>query len=621
MKGTKKTKSYTLKQEILLPRKVVWELLANTDQLNRIIGLMPVQFSNVIKDHAIFYRKANAKVGNVIPLRWNEYPFEWVKEKSYTVRRIYSNGPLAEFYGGVELADSSTILHNNENATTVTLFAQFIPANILGYIAMPLVGYKSMKNTLRYLVECVEETKERKGKHQYITKKEAKVNKSLFEERMVELKSYSISPNLLPFLQKHLFQMGDKEVVGMQPYVLARRWNVDKYDVLRMFLYATRIGILKLNWNLICPNCRVSKETHETLFTIKKEQYHCDLCDINYTMNFDQYVELSFSVHPAIRNSSYSTYCVGGPLITPHIHVQKIVEHGKSVVLPYPIHHVDFQIRVLKKNKVIRCIDNELSVKKTPKVSFREDGWEKEIVEMPKGITKLTISNESKMDIIVAMEETSWKQHIVTAAEVTTLSEFRDLFASEVLSPGLRVGIENITIFFSDLKDSTALYEKIGDAQAFGEVRNHFEYLKKWITNNSGSIVKTIGDAVMAVFYSPKQGMQAALDIQNYVKDFNKTQKHKVVIKIGLHSGPAIVINSNDKIDYFGRTVNIASRIQGESEGGDIIISKEFYDRKEVRAVLKAQSIQTSTFSAVMKGAKEESELIRIWPFKNATYL
>ncbi|MBL1765111.1 adenylate/guanylate cyclase domain-containing protein, partial [Klebsiella pneumoniae] len=92
-----------------------------------------------------------------------------------------------------------------------------------------------------------------------------------------------------------------------------------------------------------------------------------------------------------------------------------------------------------------------------------------------------------------------------------------------------------------------------------------------------------------AVFYEPQQAIKAALNIQLHVDEFNATLRtdEKIVIKIGIHHGPAIAVNSNDKLDYFGRTVNIAARIQGTSIGGDIVVSEECLHRQGVQHVLQ----------------------------------
>jgi class 3 adenylate cyclase len=92
---------------------------------------------------------------------------------------------------------------------------------------------------------------------------------------------------------------------------------------------------------------------------------------------------------------------------------------------------------------------------------------------------------------------------VATAAEVTALQMFRDLFAAEALRSGEQISVGTLTVLFTDLKNSTRLYREIGDATAFGRVMNHFDVLKQVIAEEDGAMVKTIGDAVMAVFRQP----------------------------------------------------------------------------------------------------------------------
>ena len=84
--------------------------------------------------------------------------------------------------------------------------------------------------------------------------------------------------------------------------------------------------------------------------------------------------------------------------------------------------------------------------------------------------------------------------------------------------------------------------------------------------DHDGAVVKTIGDAVMASFGDPANAVKAALAMQARIAD------HELVLKLGVHVGPSVVVNLNDRLDYFGSTVNMAARLQGQSQGGDIVL-------------------------------------------------
>ncbi|MDX1772048.1 MAG: adenylate/guanylate cyclase domain-containing protein, partial [Planococcaceae bacterium] len=104
----------------------------------------------------------------------------------------------------------------------------------------------------------------------------------------------------------------------------------------------------------------------------------------------------------------------------------------------------------------------------------------------------------------------------------------------------------------------------------------------------------------------------AATQIQQHVTDFNEGRQDPIVLKIGLYSGPAIAVNSNDRLDYFGRTVNIAARIQGQSEGNDIVFNEEYLSNESILSLLTKSHATLEPFHANLKGIDENMKLVRI---------
>lgn len=598
-------KKYVIEKEYPLPRSVVWRLLSDTDRLNRFIGLFPVEFKPAITEKGnVFFREALAKVAGVIPLNWKESPFQWVENEYYVVERHYHAGPLQHFVGGIELSDCVT-------GTKVQLFGEFTARNIIGVAAIPITGLKSMKNTMKYLDDYLVN---HKGDASYHPMKQSnpKINEAELQRLKRILRGSPVDPDYVELLHRYLVERADREVAEMRPIHIANQWDADPEQVLRLFLYATKVGILNLSWNLICPNCRVSKAEYSSLSQLQ-EQFHCDLCGINYDANFEKYVELYFACHTAIRRAFAQTYCVGGPMITPHVKIQKVIEKGKSHQMVIPKSEDQLRLRVLQANHaVILEKSSPTDTLKEVNVQYKDSGWSESSITLSAGTEFIHIHNDSSNDIVLVIEQTEWSDEVTTAAMVTALQEFRDLFSSEVLSPGQQVGIENVTILFSDLQGSTSLYETVGDAYAYGQVRRHFEFLTHWISKNSGSVVKTIGDAVMAVFHLPEDGLRAALQIQKHISEFNEQGSDEIILKIGLYSGPAIAVNSNDVLDYFGRTVNIAARIQGQSVGDDIVFSADYLDKESIRTILQEEEVVLQPFQAVLKGINGSVDLVRL---------
>ncbi|SFK71582.1 Adenylate cyclase, class 3 [Paenibacillus sp. 1_12] len=643
---------HVYEQEYALSRDKVWELLSNTDHLNRVIGLFPIRSTSFHFQNTNFFQELSAKVVGVVPMRWKEHPFQWVKNVRYDVVREYRGGPLKRFWGGIELEDTDTILSDGSRATKVKLFAEFTPANALGLVAIPIVGVSSMRKTLKYLQTYLQLKEQEKEHLLPQTEISYKVNTDELHRLLEELQRVSGDVKMTERLREHLMVSGDDQVIDMRPYELAKIWDMDREVLLRMFLYATKLGITNLSWHLICPNCRVSKSGAETMSGLKP-QYHCDFCGINYEVNFDKYVELCFSVHPHLRRAYKQIFCVGGPAITPHIYVQLEIAAGNEAEFEYPKVPEQLRLRVLRSNQTVSIVRQQAGLqsriqnstllesqandmKSQASLAIRQaaaariedghihsgqldiqydgHGWSIPVVEEPLPGTLIKLVNHSRENVIVALEKDDWEDITVTASKVTTMHEFRSMFSSEVLAPGQQVGIENVTILFSDLLGSTAFYEQVGDAHAYGQVRNHFNFLISWVNANKGTLVKTIGDAVMAVFEYPENAVKTALDVQSHVDEFNRKYPSNtpIVIKMGLFQGPAIVVNSNQLLDYFGRTVNLAARMQGLSVGHDVVISKECSERPGVQALLASYEVQIEQFEQRLKGIDEVIQLTRV---------
>src|SRR5207248_3805827 len=209
---------------------------------------------------------------------------------------------------------------------------------------------------------------------------------------------------------------------------------------------------------------------------------------------------------------------------------------------------------------------------------------------------------------------TRWSDEAATAADITALQMFRDLFATEALRPGEQISVGTLTVLFTDLKNSTRLYREIGDATAFGRVMNHFDVLKQTIAEHDGALVKTIGDAVMAVFRRPANALRAMVDAQKRLRN-PPSGLLPLTLKAGLHTGPCIAVTLNDRLDYFGSTVNLAARLEGQSTGDDVIISSAVYSDPEVRELLNSceEGFGATRFSIPLKGFEDEQfELWRV---------
>src|SRR5262249_5584660 len=161
------------------------------------------------------------------------------------------------------------------------------------------------------------------------------------------------------------------------------------------------------------------------------------------------------------------------------------------------------------------------------------------------------------------------------------------LYRTDTLDVEQRLKITSLTFLFTDLKGSTALYDRVGDLVAYDLVRAHFRVLQEIVASESGAVVKTIGDAVMATFPTPERAMAAALRMRDAMGELKTgTLDEDLTLKIGIHEGPCLAVMLNDRQDYFGQTVNIAARVQGLAETRSIFASRVVVENPAVAQIL-----------------------------------
>ncbi len=191
---------------------------------------------------------------------------------------------------------------------------------------------------------------------------------------------------------------------------------------------------------------------------------------------------------------------------------------------------------------------------------------------------------------------------------VASFPEFVDLFAAEAPAAGLDLSIGRMTLLFSDLTGSTALYERIGDAKAFAMVEEHFRLMDRIVRESGGAIVKTMGDAVMASFGAPADGVRAALAMAR--ENRQAFGVHGLAVRIGVHSGPCLGVRANDWLDFFGTTVNVAARLEGKAKAGQVVVMAELAKETDIAPLL--ERYPQESFEADLKGITERQQLVAI---------
>jgi class 3 adenylate cyclase len=566
----------------------LWPLLSDTARLNEAAKLPKYHVEDIPQADGSVLHLARAKVAGMT-LEWEEPPYEWVVNRSFRHTRRFRKGPLKLFGPILELTQEG-------DGTRVTCTLVGEPKGSLGRLMFALGFLKRGGETMGRLYATAASfvAGRRAQAYDYTPSALPAGAAARIAAKVAEIEASAFGHSLAARLGTHLLAAQEVDLLRMRPLHLAREWGAEPRHVVELFLEATRAGLLKLSWDLLCPRCRGAKRTAPALDQLEKTA-HCPSCNIAYDANFAHNVELTFSPAPAVRELSVGEFCLSGPYATPHVVVQQLLEPGEAREVDVELAPGPYRLRTLAPGGEVEL---EYAGGGFPAIVV-EGGGVSARAPAPPG--QLSLANNGERSEGIVVESRAWVVDALTAHRATTLQAFRDLLPGEALRPGEDIAIDNVTLMFTDLAGSTALYERIGDGPAYRVVRDHFAFLTAAVRAHNGALVKTIGDSVMAAFSDPADGVRAALEVQDKVSDFNAAHgEGAITIKIGVHGGPCIAVTMNDRLDYFGSTVNTAARLQGQSRGGDVVLSEGLIADPAVAALLVGRAATHE--EALLKG-------------------
>ena len=445
---------------------------------------------------------------------------------------------------------------------------------------------------------------------------------------------------------RNLIEKGeDRELNRVNLLDFARKTGLDEEKVVSGFLHASRLGMFDLGWNVLCPGCGGVLDAHDTLKSLRPDDYNCALCAAGYEASVDELVEVAFTVSPRIRriaahdphtlpiweyyrqifwSSGVDVNEESFARLTEEVTLEAIeLPPGEKAVLSLQLpkqfvivfepvshaaHFIDVQGEPTRERQQLSMVFNKVHSPTGTTV-------------MRPGPLRLTLDNQSDLRVLPGVWIAGDAMHdmigrrkpILTAKRILSNQTFRDLYKADNLNIDQRLKITSLTFLFTDLKGSTALYERVGDLAAFDLVRAHFHALLEIIASEKGAVVKTIGDAVMATFIRPEHALQAGLRMRSAMKELNRKRgTDDLIVKIGLHEGPCLAVMLNERQDYFGQTVNVAARVQNLSTNQEIHLTQPVIGAPAVAAIIAREAIKPIRKEAALRGIADKMVVYEI---------
>jgi hypothetical protein len=297
----------------------LWPFVADTNRFNRDTGVPSVEADEKTRGRLRNARRRLRLSMYGMAVEWEEQPFEWIKPARFGVTRSYSKGPI------IELRALAELVPQTGGGTKLSYDLRLKPRSPLGAFLVSLQmkftsARRFAKVFRRYDALALAQTETTSDEEVDLAPAAHSRLRSISEKLIAEGEDPQVVSRLVDFVAN----ADDFAVSRIRPYALADKWEQSRRAVLETCLRSTRFGLLDLRWELLCPLCRGAGETGGSLSEISS-QVHCETCRIDFTVNFDRFVELTFRPNALLRQVTSQNFCMGSPQKTPHIVAQQLL--------------------------------------------------------------------------------------------------------------------------------------------------------------------------------------------------------------------------------------------------------------------------------------------------------
>jgi class 3 adenylate cyclase len=439
-------------------------------------------------------------------------------------------------------------------------------------------------------------------------------------------------------LERMVRQAPDHALNRMNALDLAAKQGVGEERVIAALLNAVGLGLFEMTWSVMCPSCAGVLSANKSLKTLDRAQYNCAFCAAGYETTLDNLVEVTFTVSPRVRKIAahspdqlsaaeyyrqvFWSSAIDLPVDPENLLAEVTLETvdlppGERAILSLQLPEGTVIVfdPVTHTAQFLDVSGEEAGERQNLSVIFNKAQVPVDTVALRPGPLRLSLENRTDGRVLPTVwvanqalhDLLSRRKPVVTAKRLLTNQTFRDIYRTETLEIGQRLKILSLTFLFSDLKDSTELYERVGDLVAFDLVNEHFRLLQEIIASERGAVVKTIGDAVMATFETPDRAIAAAIRMRQAMSDLGaERQQQSLRLKMGIHEGSCLAVTLNGQQDYFGQTVNITSRVQGLAASRSIVVTQQVVENADARTLLESNGLKPALRRVALTGIADK---------------
>lgn len=421
----------------------------------------------------------------------------------------------------------------------------------------------------------------------------------------------------------------------INPYDLKSVLDMSDEDLYEFFLKLVQVELLIPRWCLVDAQTGFYFKSWPDFASIYTEREFCPLTSEVIDIDLEKNLEVCFQVHPGIYNDEINPYDDYASYITffrsQKIHFSEEIDHylGKDntkffhVFNSFELGKISLEAEAGKTYRII-SLETQGNVllrvaaspqqasflnkmvlyreSKTPvmpgmgkpaqslEIELNEDGFKpRELTCKPGRVEVWVQSNlKKKSGVLVLVDDlprlkTLLKNspprsdQVLTAKILLSSRSYKEYNVLSQAGGDKAFPVTDLTILFAEMEPNYELYTTQGDQKAFHLIQEMLSALQDLVTLTNGVVVKTLGTLIMAIFHKPDEGALACEKIMDRVLSHNKknpADKH-LLIKAAMHHGDALAIKVENNLDYFGKLITTAIRLQSQAEGMELVATPE----------------------------------------------
>ena len=575
-------KTYRFQWELDAPAGRLWPLVADTDRLNRALGLPLPEYS---------YRNRNGQREmvaeanfNGMKVRWQEHPFEWIRERQLSVLREFEAGPFAWVTSTVELEPLS-----GERTRLVHRF-QVKPSGLLGRLVTRLqFGFltpRALKKIYQRIERIANDASTSYACHAPYDKPvhlTAAQSKKL-DDFADQLALKSGEPKLSQALSDYLRTVDDPAASRIRPGILARELDCGTESALELCMHSVPLGGLKMSWDVICPVCRIAASNVSSIERISSHS-SCSFCDLEFEVDFSKSVELVFGVHPQIRDVDIGVYCIGGPFHSPHVIAQNRLSPGQQIDIGAKLETGSYRVGAPQLDHSWNLDVVPSSVQRSAVIDLAAQ--DRDESSLGTGPVSLRVVNNNDVEMVTRFERASDHRDAITAQAAAAHPAFRRLFPDQIVeSESSLVEMQSAWLLAVWDGDSDRTIEEIGDMR----MRDYWRKLHTSLIGAEGSggeLVDGSHDHICLVFQRAQDLIAAVGSFERQFETASEIPRSRFSMLI--HSGEVITGSDSGQSRFYGVAIReIRKAVSGKRYAtGKLMIGENLIDASEIAPLVE----------------------------------